>query len=88
MYYVYLLKNSVSNKLYFGYTTNIRQRVIDHNKGKTRTTKTKGKWILVYYEAYFNKKDATQREWNLKHQGRQRDFLKSNIKNTLHAVIV
>ncbi|MFA6099175.1 MAG: GIY-YIG nuclease family protein [Patescibacteria group bacterium] len=80
MYYVYILQNSKNKKLYIGYTKSIRQRVQEHNIGKTKSTNVAGKWILIYYEGYRDKRDATQREWNLKHHGRQRDFLKQSIK--------
>jgi putative endonuclease len=83
MYYVYILQNVKTKKLYIGYTTSVRQRLREHNSGTTKSTNIAGKWVLIYYEGYRNKKDATQREWNLKHQGRQRDFLKGSIQNSL-----
>ncbi|MFH1781295.1 MAG: GIY-YIG nuclease family protein [Patescibacteria group bacterium] len=82
MYYVYVLKNTQINKIYIGVSSNLIKRIKEHNSGKTKTTKN-GNWRLVYYEAYLSKKDATQREWNLKNKGRQNKFLKENIKNSL-----
>jgi putative endonuclease len=83
MYYEYILQNTKNKKFYIGYTTSVSQRIQEHNLGKTKSTKIAGKWILVYYEGYRDKRDATQREWNSKHQGRQRDFLKQSIKFSL-----
>jgi len=56
MYYVYLI-NQKSNKLYIGYTTNLKRRLKEHQ------VKSKD---LVYYEAYKAKEDAIQREKQLK----------------------
>jgi len=83
MHYVYILINSKTKKLYTGRTDNLNKRIYDHHSGKTKSTNISGKWKLVYYEAFTNKIDATKREWNLKHKGRQRDFLKENIKNSI-----
>ncbi|MFA5031110.1 MAG: GIY-YIG nuclease family protein [Patescibacteria group bacterium] len=83
MYYVYILQNAKTKRLYAGYTSNLRARLDQHNQKNTPSTKSDAQWILVYYEAYRDKKDATIREWNLKHQGRQRDFLKNNLHSSL-----
>ncbi|MEK7519032.1 MAG: GIY-YIG nuclease family protein [Patescibacteria group bacterium] len=79
MYYVYIITNTKTGRLYIGYTENLKRRLLEHEQGKTKST-TQNKWILTYYEAYLSKEDATQREWDLKHQGRQRDFIKKKIQ--------
>ena len=56
MYYVYLI-NQKSNKLYIGYTTDLKRRLKEHHC-KLRD--------LIYYEAYKAKEDAIQREKQLK----------------------
>lgn len=59
MYYVYVLK--INNEFYIGYTEDLKRRVQQH--------KSKGEVELIYYEAYLNKKTATNREKKLKHHG-------------------
>ena len=83
MYYVYFLQ-SISNKnwFYIGYTSNLENRLKEHNGGRVKSTKFRKPFYLLYYEAYKNKTDALMREKNLKtHQ--QKDLLKIRIKNSL-----
>jgi len=65
MYYVYILENE-SGDHYIGYTTNLKRRIKDHNHSKSRWTKKKGPWRLVYKEAHPTKKEAYLRERQIK----------------------
>ncbi len=86
MHYVYTIVNTKNGKLYIGYTANLRDRHRGHQQGSTKST-AHGIWKLAYYEAFLSKKDATQREWDLKHQGRQRDFVKKNIQESYNTAL-
>ena len=66
MYYVYILKSNRDNKLYIGYTTDLRKRLKEHNQGKVASTKSRRLLELVFYEAYKDSKDARRREIYLK----------------------
>ena len=73
MEYVYVLRNNQSGKLYKGSTSDLRKRILEHKSGKVRSTKNKGPWELVYYEAFKPKRDARREELFLKTgKGRQR----------------
>ena len=81
MYYVYVLKNK-DGDIYIGYTSDLKQRLKNHNSG--RNVSTRGhKWQLVYYEAYLSKQDAYKREQNLKKHGQAKRWLKERIQNSL-----
>lgn len=67
---------------YIGYTSDIEQRIKDHNLGKTITTNRKKPWEILYYEVAFNKDDAIAREKYLK-SGMGRRYLKNRLKNQL-----
>ena len=82
MYYVYLLKSSKNKDVYVGYTENLKQRFIQHNQGRVKSTKANKPWILVYYEAYKNKKDATRREKQLK-KHRVKNEVLSRVRESL-----
>ncbi len=62
MYYVYILENISSRKLYIGYTHDLKRRVHQHNSNYSISTKNRGLWKLIFYEAYQNKYDALRRE--------------------------
>jgi len=63
MFYVYVLQSKKKgDQLYFGYTTNLKERLKKHNGGLVQSTKPYSPWRLVFYEAYRSKKDAKRRE--------------------------
>jgi putative endonuclease len=64
MYYVYVLKSDKQS--YTGSTNDLRRRVYEHQKDLVFSTKGKGPWKLVYYEASESEKDARIREKYLK----------------------
>ena len=69
MFYVYILKSKKDNKLYIGYTEDLKRRLIEHKQGKTASTKHRLPVELVYYEAYRYIDDAKKREKSFKHSG-------------------
>jgi putative endonuclease len=82
MYYVYVLQSKKDKNIYIGYSTDLKKKFEAHNNGRVKSTKPRAPFILVYYEAYGNKKDATEREYFLKtHQ--QRDLLRERLKYSL-----
>ena len=83
MYYVYLLKSKKTKKLYIGYTSDLRQRLTEHNAGRNRSTKAYIPFELVYYEAYRSKDDAMQREKQLKHFKQGYTRLKERITKSI-----
>lgn len=84
MFYVYLLKQSKSGELYIGYTSNLKRRLLEHNKNYNKsTTRNEGSWILVYYEAYKSQTDAESREKKLKAHGSGKHELYKRLQNSL-----
>ncbi|HRY62793.1 MAG TPA: GIY-YIG nuclease family protein [Candidatus Paceibacterota bacterium] len=80
MFYIYLLQSRIDEHLYIGYTTDLKKRVDEHNRGLNLSTKRYGKWNLIYYEACLNERDAKRREKYLKTtQGRR--MLKRRLKD-------
>ncbi len=80
MYYVYVLYSIEQDKLYTGFTKDLKNRVKNHLKKNCYTTKRFGKVELVYYEACKSEKDARCRERQLK-TGFGRGYLRKRIKN-------
>ena len=78
MFYIYILQSLKDYKLYVGYTGNLKNRFIEHRKGRVLTTKTRRPLVLIYYEAYRAEKDARIMEKFLK-TGQGREFIKNNI---------
>ncbi|HRY52742.1 MAG TPA: GIY-YIG nuclease family protein [Candidatus Portnoybacteria bacterium] len=83
MFYVYVLKSEVDDKLYIGYTDDLRRRIEEHSKGKSKATNPRKPFKLVYYEAYFSRSDAKYRESQLKRFSGSYTHLKRRIKNSI-----
>ena len=66
MQYVYILKSLSDRNLYVGCTQDLKQRVKLHNLKKVPSTAKRIPLILIYYEAYVDKRDAFARETFLK----------------------
>ncbi len=58
MFYVYIIKSKKDNNIYIGYTNDLIRRLKEHNSGKSKYTKDKFPYELVYYESYKNMADA------------------------------
>lgn len=80
MYCVYVLQSKIDASLYTGFTTNIKARLIDHNKGLNISSSKLKPWKLIYFEAYDNKEDALNREKFLK-SGSGKHYLDKQLKN-------
>lgn len=61
MHYVYYLK-MCSGQIYTGSTSNLRNRILEHNRGNVTTTSRYLPVILIGYESYLFKSDAQRRE--------------------------
>jgi len=62
MFYVYILISLKDNKLYIGFTTNLKKRYKEHQEGKVFATKGRRPLKLIFYEAFVSKEDAIRRE--------------------------
>jgi len=79
MYYVYVLKGP--KQFYIGSTNDLKRRFAEHQSNKSLSTKNRGPWRLVYYEASISKSDTLIRENYLKTAWGRR-YLKNRIKNS------
>lgn len=66
MYYVYILYSILAKKFYIGSTSDIEKRIQYHNSGRSKYTKGKGPWVLVYSEPHENRGEAMARERTIK----------------------
>ncbi|MFA6215939.1 MAG: GIY-YIG nuclease family protein [Patescibacteria group bacterium] len=85
MFYVYILKSQKDNKLYIGFTNDLKNRLIRHNGRKVRSTKGRLPLKLIYYEAYQSMEDAKNREKQIKYFGKVYSQLKRRIEKSLKA---
>ena len=77
MWYVYILKCS-DNTYYVGYTQNLEERIIRHEKGENTYTKFRKPFSLVFYAAFSDKYKALEFEKYLK-SGSGRGFARKRF---------
>jgi len=67
MHYVYLLESEVvAGERYVGATSDLRQRLAEHNAGKSPHTSKYAPWKLVTYVAFSDQRKAEAFEHYLK----------------------
>lgn len=66
MYYVYILRNNITNRYYIGYTPDLRKRIKKHYSGKVKSTKSNLNYKLTFYCAFEERKEALKFERYLK----------------------
>ncbi len=86
MFYVYVLKSKLNGDIYVGFTEDLRRRLKLHNSKRVKSTRGYVPWVLIYYEAYASKSDATRREKELKLHAAKEKLLEQ-IKVSIGTVV-
>jgi putative endonuclease len=81
-WFTYVLQSKEDKRWYTGCTDDLQKRFKEHNDGLVSSTKGRGPFIIIYYEACFNKNDAFAREQYLK-SGMGKRYLKNRLKRFL-----
>ncbi len=79
MYYVYVIQSKKDKQFYTGFTGDLQNRLREHNAGGVPSTKKRGPFELIYYEACLNEQDGLAREKYLK-SGMGKRYLKNRLK--------
>jgi len=86
MYYSYVLYSLKTNRLYTGFTEDLKRRYKEHNNGEGGSyTKKNRLFILVHYEAFISKKD-TQKQEKFYKSGYGREVLNDKIAGSLDEI--
>jgi predicted GIY-YIG superfamily endonuclease len=67
LYQVYVLQNE-QKQFYVGLSENVSIRLLQHNNGISKWTRTRGPWVLVWASAQIALSDARKLEILLKRQ--------------------
>jgi putative endonuclease len=82
MYYVYVIQSKKDKQFYTGFTRDLENRIREHNEGRVSSTRERGPFELVYYEACLNEQDGLAREKYLK-SGMGKRYLRNRLKRFL-----
>ena len=61
-FFTYILFSPQFNKHYYGHTSDLQKRLVDHNLGLSNYTKKIIPWKLIYYEQFSTRSEAIKRE--------------------------
>ncbi|MFI5204480.1 MAG: GIY-YIG nuclease family protein [Flavobacteriales bacterium] len=61
-YCVYVLFSEKDHLLYIGFTSDLKRRLAEHNRGECTSTKSRTPLKLIFFEYYLYKQDALNRE--------------------------
>ena len=70
----------MDDSFYIGSTQNLDERLTRHNQGRSKFTKTKCPWHLVYSEEHPDRSGAMKREYAIKRK-KSKDYIESLIKD-------
>ena len=73
-YYLYIIQSEKDDSFYIGTTQNLKERILRHNQGRSKYTRTKRPWKLVFNEEHPDRSSAMKKEYAIKRQKRK-DFI-------------
>jgi putative endonuclease len=80
MYTVYIIYSQRIDKYYIGFSSNVPDRFRKHNRNSKGFSAAGRPWIIVFTEAFENKKKAMKREKQLK-KWKNRERLEALIRS-------
>ena len=66
MYFVYIIYSKSKNRYYSGHSGDYHKRLMDHNRGKVKSTKAYIPWEIIHLEKFETKSEAFKREMQIK----------------------
>lgn len=61
-YTVYAIRSKIDDRIYVGFTQDVQKRLLEHNRGETKSTKGYRPWVLVYTEEVDSREEARNLE--------------------------
>jgi len=80
-FYVYIIQSQKDGTYYVGSTQNIEERLERHNEGRSKYTKAKRPWDLLYFEKHPDRSTAAKREIQIKER-KSRGFIETLIRTS------
>jgi putative endonuclease len=66
MHFTYIIESETTQKWYYGSTSDLTQRLENHNNGLTISTRNRGPWRFIFVRPFETKKEAAEFEQYLK----------------------
>jgi putative endonuclease len=80
-YFVYILQSLKDGGYYIGSTRDLTERILRHNQGRSRYTKAKRPWKLVYSEEHPDRSSAVNRENQIKRR-KKKEYIEALLRTS------
>lgn len=80
-YYVYILQSEKDGTYYIGSTQDLDERLRRHNEGRSKYTKVKRPWRVVYSEEFEDRSAAMKREHEIKNR-KKREYIETLVRTS------
>ena len=80
-FYIYIIQSLKDGSYYIGSTGNLADRLVRHNEGRSKYTKAKRPWELVYFEEHPDRSSAVNREREIKGR-KDREFIECLVRTS------
>jgi len=80
-YFVYILKSLKDESYYVGSTQDLKSRLERHNRGRSKYTKAKRPWELVYWEKHQDRAAAMEQEREIKAR-KSKNYIESLVRTS------
>ncbi len=68
-YKVYILRSLKNKRHYTGISTDVERRLLEHNEGKTKSTRPHTPYEIIWTSEFMTKSDALKLEIRIKKRG-------------------
>jgi putative endonuclease len=83
-YFVYILESDSTGHWYYGFSEDADQRVSDHKTNRSKHTRFKGPWRLIFKREFADKTEALKFERYLK-KSRNKEFIRRKFSESFVA---
>ena len=80
-FYVYIIQSHKDGSYYIGSTQDLTERLERHNQGRSKYTKAKWPWNLVYHEEHPDRSSAMKRENEIKKR-KSKEFIEVLVRTS------
>ena len=80
-YVVYLLKSEKDGRYYIGYSSELERRLMEHERGKVRSTRSRRPLRLIGFRTFSVREAARYFEYSLKHHSeKKKKFIEEMLR--------
>ena len=78
-YWVYILQSEKDGSYYIVHTSSLEERLKRHNERRSRYTRSKAPWKLIYQKVFTTRSEAMKREREIKRM-KSREYIERLVR--------